>query len=143
MQNTRLIYTQFFFVSIFFISLVITTTTYNRYNITAIADLLTLYPVFTLTTNYPLIAITLRNNLFLLVPDTWGSARVRHVVLSLLSSGIPIIIAYGTSNVSLLVSYTGSYAGLGIQLVIPALLVYYSRKVLPYFSFVFLILILP
>jgi len=105
---------------------------FASYNVAIIADFLVLYPVFTLTTNYPLIAITLRNNLLLLLPEHWNSPRIQqrlHVVLSLFASGTPILIAYATSDVSLLVDYTGSYAGLGIQLVIPALLVYSARKV--------------
>jgi hypothetical protein len=39
-----------------------------------------------------------------------------------------LVIAFFTQNVSVLVAYTGGYAGLGIMLVIPPILVYYSRK---------------
>lgn len=106
------------------------TLNFVSYNIQFIADFLALYPVFTLTTNYPLISITLRNNLVLLFPETIRYAKVRHVLLSLFASVTPILIAYATNNISLLVDYTGSYAGLGIQMVIPALLVFYSRKVI-------------
>ena len=40
----------------------------------------------------------------------------------------PICIAYGTRDVDMLVSITGSYAGLGIMFVIPACLIIYSRR---------------
>jgi hypothetical protein len=35
----------------------------------AVAIILALYPVFTLTTNFPLICITLRNNIIRFVPE--------------------------------------------------------------------------
>ncbi|CAD5123462.1 DgyrCDS11808 [Dimorphilus gyrociliatus] len=40
----------------------------------------------------------------------------------------PICVAYGTDNVEFLVGITGSYAGAGIQYVIPAALVIYARR---------------
>ena len=36
--------------------------------------------------------------------------------------------AFATTNLEVLVSITGSYAGAGIQYVVPACLVYFSRK---------------
>jgi len=47
------------------------TETFSNFSITFISVFLTLYPVFTLSTNYPLIAITLRNNLMNVI--TYGS----------------------------------------------------------------------
>eukprot|EP01102_Stenamoeba_stenopodia_P012111 TRINITY_DN3782_c0_g1_i1.p1 TRINITY_DN3782_c0_g1~~TRINITY_DN3782_c0_g1_i1.p1 ORF type:complete len:322 (+),score=56.68 TRINITY_DN3782_c0_g1_i1:123-1088(+) len=91
-----------------------------------------LYPVFTLSTNYPLIAITLRNNLMFLIP--WGAdgdakrQRLRQIVFSACAAIPPIGIAFATNNVGYLVSYTGSYAGLGIMLVVPAILVWFARR---------------
>lgn len=103
---------------------------FASYNIAVIADFLALYSLFTLTSNYPLIAITLRNNILLAIPDSFGNPKLRYVVVSLSASIIPIIIALCTTRVDMLVGFTGSYAGLGIQLVIPALLAYRSRIVI-------------
>eukprot|EP00026_Physarum_polycephalum_P008418 Phypoly_transcript_08502.p1 GENE.Phypoly_transcript_08502~~Phypoly_transcript_08502.p1 ORF type:complete len:470 (+),score=23.36 Phypoly_transcript_08502:93-1502(+) len=103
---------------------------FASYNVRVIADFLALYSLFTLTTNYPLIAITLRNNVLLAVPERWGRPKVRYAIVSLAASIIPIIVALITQSVDKLVSFTGSYAGLGIQMVIPALLAYRSRIVI-------------
>lgn len=94
-------------------------------------NFLGLYPVFTLSSNYPLIAITLRNNLMNLI--TWQSEHPvwgprRPYFFSALAALPPIGIAFATHNVKYLVNYTGSYAGLGIMLVVPAILVIFARK---------------
>ncbi|KAN0011632.1 hypothetical protein ACTFIU_011210 [Dictyostelium citrinum] len=105
---------------------------FTSYNNKFISDFLSLFPVFTLSTNYILISITLRNNLLQLI--TWKqdkiSSRLRNVVFSLTSSLIPVGVAFCTRNVSLLVNITGSYAGLGIMFVMPALISFYSNKML-------------
>lgn len=105
---------------------------FASYNVKVIADFLALYSLFTLTSNYPLIAITLRNNILLGIPEKVGNTKVRYVyvVVSLAASLLPIFIALVTQSVDKLVTFTGSYAGLGIQLVIPALLAYRSRIVI-------------
>ena len=41
---------------------------FSNHSITVLAKFLSLYPVFTLSSNFPLICITLRNNLMALVP---------------------------------------------------------------------------
>lgn len=103
---------------------------------------LNLFPVLTLSTNFPLISVTLRNNLLnILYIFRLGGLRerleryrwwpwVRQPTFSLLAIVPPFLIAYGTRNVSLLVSLTGSYAGLMIMYVIPALLLVFSRRTL-------------
>eukprot|EP01095_Lingulamoeba_sp_RSL-Kostka_P014079 TRINITY_DN601_c0_g1_i1.p1 TRINITY_DN601_c0_g1~~TRINITY_DN601_c0_g1_i1.p1 ORF type:complete len:501 (+),score=129.76 TRINITY_DN601_c0_g1_i1:43-1545(+) len=100
------------------------------YKINLIGLYLGLFPVFTLTTNYPLICITLRNNLMHLI--TYGDeskyAKYRKIIFSTAAAFPGILIAFITKDVNLLVSYTGSYAGLGIMLLIPPILVYFSRK---------------
>ncbi|KAM9963946.1 hypothetical protein ACTFIW_005587 [Dictyostelium discoideum] len=105
---------------------------FTSYNSKFVSDFLSLFPVFTLSTNYILISITLRNNLLQLI--TWKqdkiSSKVRNVVFSLTSSLIPVGVAFCTRNVSLLVNITGSYAGLGIMFVMPALISFYSNKIL-------------
>ncbi|XXQ34340.1 Amino acid transporter transmembrane domain-containing protein [Plasmodiophora brassicae] len=110
------------------------------------ADFLELFPIFSLTSNFPLIAITLRNNLIsisrrhqddsvadmqqqgLLGTDARRSNSRRHWY-SLLAGVPPIVIAALVTNVDILVAVTGSYAGIVIQFVIPALLIRAARRV--------------
>ena len=99
-------------------------------NVAFIQYFLALFPVFTLSTNFPIISITLRNNLKAIVynpakPFTWFVDRI---VFPLLAPVPPLGIAIATNQVEFLVGITGSYAGAGIQYVIPALLVFYGRK---------------
>lgn len=91
---------------------------------------LSLFPVFTLSTNFPIIAITLRNNLktLFLTEGRMYSSCTRHVVFPLLALIPPIAVALVTNSLEFLVGITGSYAGAGIQYVVPALLAYSSRK---------------
>lgn len=98
-------------------------------NIAFIQYFLALFPVFTLSASFPIIAITLRNNLKVLLkretPYPWPVDRLFFPTLTL---AIPIAIALGTNNVQILVGVTGSYAGTGIQYVIPACFVLLSRR---------------
>lgn len=99
-------------------------------NIAFFQYFLALFPVFTLSTNFPIICITLRNNLKTLFynpakPYSW---LVDRILFPLLAITPPIIIAFITNEVEFLVGITGSYAGTGIQYIIPALLVYFGRK---------------
>jgi hypothetical protein len=49
-------------------------------------------------------------------------------IFSAIVSIPPILIAFATQNVSFLVNITGAYGGVGIQWLIPTVLLYYSRK---------------
>ena len=91
---------------------------------------LALFPVFTLGASYPLIGITLRNNLQVLLRDATSnwSPGVNKVFFPLLAVVPPLIITLNTGNISGLVRFTGSYAGAGIQYLIPVGLVYAARK---------------
>ncbi|XP_070580107.1 transmembrane protein 104-like isoform X2 [Ptychodera flava] len=91
---------------------------------------LALFPVFTLSTNFPIIAITLRNNLKTLFHKEgrkfpWIVDKILFPMVTILP---PIAVAFYTHDLELLVGITGSYAGVGIQYFTPALLVYYARK---------------
>lgn len=91
---------------------------------------LALFPVFTLSTSFPIIGITLRNNLRTLLsrenrPCPSALDRFGFPCLTLIP---PVSVAYITQDVTELVGYTGSYAGVCIQYVVPAFLVYYCRK---------------
>ncbi|RUS78031.1 hypothetical protein EGW08_014206 [Elysia chlorotica] len=95
---------------------------------------LVLFPVFTLSSNFPIIAITLRNNLVAMISMIRANSRssmsgfITRIVCPLLALLPPIAVALGTNKVEFLVGFTGSYAGAGIQYVIPAALVYLARK---------------
>ncbi|KAK4009870.1 hypothetical protein OUZ56_019013 [Daphnia magna] len=92
---------------------------------------LTLFPVFTLSTSFPIITITLRNNLkqlFLRKDEADHCFFVRRLLFPLLALIPPTVLAIVTSDISFLVGITGSYAGAGVQYVIPALLAFYARR---------------
>ncbi|CAL4234750.1 unnamed protein product, partial [Meganyctiphanes norvegica] len=74
---------------------------------------LLLFPVFTLSTNFPIIAITLRNNLkgLFLRETRRYSFFTSRCLFPLLAIIPPTIIAIITSNVEFLVGITGAYAG--------------------------------
>lgn len=91
---------------------------------------LALFPVFTLSTNFPIISITLRDNLKNLFyregrPYPW---IVDRIVFPLATITLPIVVAFITHNLEILVGVTGSYAGAGVQYIIPASLAYFGRK---------------
>ncbi len=98
---------------------------------------LALFPVFTLSTNFPIISITLRENLKALSrillhrwvgdrPYPWPVERLLFPILALF---IPIIIAFATQRVELLVSITGSFPGVGVQYVIPVSLAFCGKYI--------------
>lgn len=106
---------------------------------------LPLFPVFTLSTNFPIIAITLKNNLkalfqihdddedennSLIMSLRYGKWKQfwTNLGFPLLAITPPFLISVFIEDVQILVSTTGSYAGAGIQYVIPVFLVYNARK---------------
>lgn len=94
---------------------------------------LALFPVFTLSASFPIIAITLRNNLQALFLDTTSlpdyNFVLRRLTFPLLAILPPIAVTYFTDSLTSLVSFTGSYAGTGIQYIIPVVLVWQARKI--------------
>ncbi|KAM6957430.1 transmembrane protein 104 [Aplochiton taeniatus] len=99
-------------------------------DVAALRYFLGLFPVFTISTNFPIIAVTLRNNWKTLFHREGGTYPwvVDRVVFPLITLVPPIIVAFCTHNLESLVGITGAYAGTGIQYVVPALLVYYGRR---------------
>uniref|UniRef100_A0A1I8NQ37 Amino acid transporter transmembrane domain-containing protein n=1 Tax=Stomoxys calcitrans TaxID=35570 RepID=A0A1I8NQ37_STOCA len=93
---------------------------------------LALFPVFTLSASFPIIAITLRNNLQTLCLDMTRFESynffVRRILFPLLAVVPPFSITYFTESLTSLVAFTGSYAGAAIQYIIPIALVYYARN---------------
>lgn len=93
---------------------------------------LALFPVFTLSTSFPIIAITLRNNLQSLFLDTTRLESYNFVLRKLLfpivSVTPPLLLTYFLEDISVLIEFTGSYAGTGIQYLIPTFLVMSARR---------------
>lgn len=93
---------------------------------------LALFPVFTLSASYPVIAITLRNNLQTLFLDMsrFNSYNfvLRRLLFPILAIVPPFAVTYFTESLTSLVGFTGSYAGTGIQYIIPVALVYFARQ---------------
>ena len=89
---------------------------------------LALFPVFTLSTNFPIIGVTLRNNLLTLGYLFRNSFPLQRILFPLLTLIPPVVIALITDNVEFLVGVTGSYAGAGIQYAIPVALVFFGRR---------------
>ncbi|CAK9881645.1 unnamed protein product [Sphagnum jensenii] len=118
-----------------------------------IGDVLFLFPVFTLSSNFPMLSITLRNNfdtLFQLLlrkarnaphfetvarspQQVARAAGRRRILLTLLAVLPPTFFSYIAehSNMSVdeLVGITGAFAGCAVMFIIPATMVYCSRKV--------------
>ncbi|KAM8823972.1 transmembrane protein 104 [Synchiropus picturatus] len=99
-------------------------------NLPVLRYFLGLFPVFTISTNFPIIAVTLRNNWKTLFHRDGGTYPwvVDRVVFPLITLAPPILVAFCTHNLESLVGITGSYAGTGIQYIVPALLVHYGRR---------------
>ncbi|KAG7459584.1 hypothetical protein MATL_G00212100 [Megalops atlanticus] len=99
-------------------------------DIPALRYFLGLFPVFTISTNFPIIAVTLRNNWKTLFHRDGGTYPwvVDRVVFPLITLVPPILVAFCTHDLESLVGITGAYAGTGIQYIIPAFLVFLSRR---------------
>ncbi|CAH2037777.1 unnamed protein product, partial [Iphiclides podalirius] len=93
---------------------------------------LALFPVFTLSTSFPIIAITLRNNLQGLFLDTTRLESYNFVLRKLLFPIItvapPLLLTYFLEDIGVLIKFTGSYAGTGIQYLMPTFLVLSARR---------------
>lgn len=93
---------------------------------------LSLFPVFTLSTSFPIIALTLQNNLKARCLDVNTIEHYNFVLRRLTFPTIalipPVIVALYTHNLHTLVKFTGAYAGACIQYFIPASLVLVARK---------------
>ncbi|EDW39540.1 GL11905 [Drosophila persimilis] len=92
---------------------------------------LALFPIFTLSASFPIIAVTLKNNLQTLFLDMSRydtySPFVR-ILFPLCAIIPPFCVTYFTESLASLVAFTGSYAGTGIQYIIPVFLVYFARR---------------
>ncbi|CAM4927251.1 unnamed protein product [Rotaria socialis] len=93
-----------------------------------LAYYIALFPVFTLSSSFPIIGITLRNNLETVLKSCLNVQRKQRAVLVVCVLLIPCTVSILTENINFLVGFTGSYAGVAVQYVIPALLVYNARR---------------
>ncbi|KAL4709958.1 hypothetical protein ACJJTC_003921 [Scirpophaga incertulas] len=93
---------------------------------------LALFPVFTLSTSFPIIAITLRNNLQSLFLDMSQLESYNFVLRKLLFPIVtvvpPLLLTYYLEDIGVLIEFTGSFAGTGIQYLIPTFLVMSARR---------------
>lgn len=93
---------------------------------------LALFPVFTLSTSFPIIAITLRNNLQSLFLDMTRLESynfvLRKLVFPIVTVVPPVLLTYYLEDIGVLIEFTGSYAGTGIQYLMPTFLVISARR---------------
>ena len=98
-----------------------------------------LYPIFTLTTNFPISSITLRENLKALarvIVKPWIAAdKPFPFLLDLLLFPTvailpPLAIAFGTTSIEILMSITGGFPGVWLQYMIPASLAFAGKYII-------------
>ncbi|KOB78314.1 putative amino acid transporter, partial [Operophtera brumata] len=93
---------------------------------------LALFPVFTLSTSFPIIAITLRNNLQSFFLDTTRldsyNFVLRRLVFPIVTVVPPVLVTYYLEDIGILIEFTGAYAGTGIQYLMPTCLVVSARR---------------
>eukprot|EP00298_Acanthocystis_sp_HF-20_P005737 c15807_g1_i1.p1 GENE.c15807_g1_i1~~c15807_g1_i1.p1 ORF type:complete len:469 (+),score=175.67 c15807_g1_i1:40-1446(+) len=107
------------------------TLNFSSFDVEWLAKFLTLFPVFTLTSNFPMISITLRNNLVTLFQrlDILNHSKKKQFLLcAILSPCPPLLVSFAVHDVSMLVGITGAYGGMFIMFIIPTLFVRISRQ---------------
>ncbi|KAL1516708.1 hypothetical protein ABEB36_000585 [Hypothenemus hampei] len=97
-----------------------------------IGNFLAVFPLFPMITSFPIIAITLQGNLKHLFFEPFTIERhgffVKRLLFPSLAVFPPLITALSTHNLKGLVEITGSYFGVIVQYVIPAVLVWNARQ---------------
>lgn len=90
------------------------------------------FPLFPMSTSFPIIAITMQANLKHLFLEPNSIERhgffVKRLLFPSLAIFPPIVLALSTHNLKGLVEITGSYVGVVVQYIIPAVLVWNARK---------------
>lgn len=89
------------------------------------------FPLFPMSTSFPIIAITLQSNLknlFLERSVDGHNFVINRLVFPTIAILPPIVVALCTHNIKYLVEITGTYAGVIVQYIIPVILVFYARK---------------
>ena len=103
------------------------TSNFASYDVHAIGSTIALFPVL-LIDSFPLVVISLRNNLMQLLPIGRAGSTLRQVAFTLVAALPPIAIASVTRDVQMVTAYTGAYAGMAILFLIPTALVTLGRK---------------
>ncbi|CAL8098801.1 unnamed protein product [Calicophoron daubneyi] len=96
---------------------------------------ISLFPVFALSSAFPIISTTLLGNIRTLFSlfkpfQTDHAQKVLRYVLPFVVAIPPCAVSLGVNDISFLVNFTGAFAGSGIQYIIPAVLVYRARRYL-------------
>ncbi|KAF7271076.1 hypothetical protein GWI33_016036 [Rhynchophorus ferrugineus] len=98
----------------------------------AIGMFLAAFPLFPMCASFPIIAITMQANLKHLFFEPYAIERhgffVKRLIFPSLAVFPPIVVALSTHNLKTLVEITGSYAGVIVQYIVPAVLVFSARK---------------
>ncbi|KAG9510140.1 Transmembrane protein 104, partial [Fragariocoptes setiger] len=93
-------------------------------NLSFVRVILPLFPIIVLSTNFPIIAITLSNNLrVLLCPHASPNSFAYRFIMPLLAILPPIALSLFFRDLEKLMGVVGSYSGLAIQWLIPTMLV--------------------
>eukprot|EP01104_Vermistella_antarctica_P013986 TRINITY_DN432_c0_g1_i3.p1 TRINITY_DN432_c0_g1~~TRINITY_DN432_c0_g1_i3.p1 ORF type:complete len:481 (+),score=73.03 TRINITY_DN432_c0_g1_i3:143-1585(+) len=100
----------------------------NGFSSPFLGNVLALFPLVTVISNFPLIGITLRNNLMKLCPIGEEMQQLRQIVFALVSVLPPLAIAFADIDLTLIVTITGSYPGLCVMFLVPMLLVFFGRR---------------
>lgn len=94
------------------------------------ATFIVCYPILVISV-FPLVAITLRNNLKALRGVTGNGIDFVNIRYTLLTVVPPFAVACFTRDVQSVMTYIGGYFGFALMLLIPSLLVLHGRKALP------------
>jgi hypothetical protein len=93
---------------------------------------LILFPVFTLSTNFPIISVTLRETIKALFHSLRRGKKyhflIEYIVFPLVAIVPPFALAFATQDEELMVAITGSIPGVGVQYVIPVFLAVMARR---------------
>ncbi|CAG9830517.1 unnamed protein product [Diabrotica balteata] len=92
---------------------------------------LVIFPLFPMSTSFPIIAITLQGNLKNLILNRnrpRATVVLDRLIFPTIAIAPPVIVALCTHNIKYLVEITGTYAGVIVQYVIPTILVVYARR---------------
>ena len=106
--------------------------------LSALGYYIILYPIFTLTTNFPISSITLRENLKALarvIAQPWIGDKSFPVLIDLfLFPTVAVLpslaIAFSAMRIEVLVSITGGFPGIWLQYMIPASLAFAGKFVI-------------
>eukprot|EP01029_Cantina_marsupialis_P031288 TRINITY_DN89432_c0_g2_i1.p1 TRINITY_DN89432_c0_g2~~TRINITY_DN89432_c0_g2_i1.p1 ORF type:complete len:496 (+),score=125.37 TRINITY_DN89432_c0_g2_i1:154-1488(+) len=107
---------------------------FSTFHLKWIAKFLNIYPTLAVAT-YPLVAVTLRNNIAQLVGiDSSklgdGGITMQQIQLTLVATIPSICVAFFTKNIQIVTNITGAYGGVFIMFLFPVLMVVRARKIM-------------